>query len=94
MRPADQTHTLVGQVRWHAAVTTGLFTLGADRGRNLAYRLAFVCYLLAFACLIGIRFAVCRLAGLSGALLFRLGLLMGLNEHPCGGYAALTSRVG
>ncbi len=94
MRPADQTHTLFGQVRWYAAVTAGLFTLGAYRGRNLAYRLAFVCYLLAFACLIGMRFAFRRSAGLSGALLFGLGLLMGLNEHPCGGYAALTSRVG
>lgn len=82
VRPADRTHTLFGQVMWYAAVTAGLFALGAYLGRNLAYRLAFVCYLLAFACLIGMRFAVRRSTGLSGALLFGLGLLMGLAVSP------------
>lgn len=67
---------------WYVAATAGLFALGAYLGRNLAYGLAFVCWLLAFACLIGMRFAVRRSAGLSVALLFGLGLLMGLALSP------------
>jgi FtsH-binding integral membrane protein len=82
VRPVDQTRTLFGQVMWYAAATAGLFALGAYLGRNLSYGVALVCYLLAFACLIGMRFAVRRSAGLSVALLFGLGLLMGLALSP------------
>jgi FtsH-binding integral membrane protein len=82
VRPVDRTHTLFGQVMWYAAATAGLFALGAYLGRNLGYGVALVCYLLAFACLIGMRFAVRRSAGLSVALLFGFGLLMGLALSP------------
>ncbi len=82
VRPVDRTHTLFGQVMWYVAATAGLFAVGAYLGRNLGYGLAFACYLLAFACLIGMRFAVRRSAGLSVALLFGLGLLMGLALSP------------
>jgi modulator of FtsH protease len=82
VRPVDRTHTLFAQVMWYAAATAGLFALGAYLGRNLGYGVALVCYLLAFACLIGMRFAVRRSAGLSVALLFGFGLLMGLALSP------------
>ncbi|HEX2357946.1 MAG TPA: Bax inhibitor-1 family protein [Micromonosporaceae bacterium] len=82
VRPVDRTRTLFGQVMWYVAVTAGLFALGAYLGRNLGYGLAIVCYLLAFACLIGMRFAVRSSAGLSVALLFGFGLLMGLAVAP------------
>jgi len=82
VRPVDRTHTLFGQVMGYAAATAGLFALGAYLGRNLGYGVALVCYLLAFACLIGMRFAVRRSAGLSVALLFGFGLLMGLALSP------------
>jgi modulator of FtsH protease len=82
IRPVDRTHTLFGQVMWYVAATAGLFALGAYLGRDLGYAVALVCYLLAFACLIGMRFAVRRSAGLSVALLFGLGLLMGLALSP------------
>jgi hypothetical protein len=77
VRPVDRTRTLFAQVMGYVAATAGLFALGAHLGHNLAYGVAFVCYLLAFGCLIGMRFAVRRSAGLSVALLFGLGLLMG-----------------
>lgn len=77
---------------WSVAATAGPFALGAWLGRNLAYGLAFVCWLLAFACLIGMRFAVRRSAGLSVALLFGLGLLMGLALSPTVGYYASVDR--
>ena len=53
VRPVDRTRTLFGQVMWYVAATAGLFALGAYLGRNLAVGVAFGCYLLAFACLIG-----------------------------------------
>jgi FtsH-binding integral membrane protein len=82
VRPVDRTRTLFSQVMGFVAATAGLFALGAYLGRNLGTGLAFGCYLLAFACLIGMRFAVRRSAGLSVALLFGLGLLMGLALAP------------
>jgi modulator of FtsH protease len=82
VRAADRTRTLFGQVMWYVAATAGLFALGAYLGRNVGYGVAVVCYLLAFACLIGMRFAVRSSAGLSVALLFGFGLLMGLALAP------------
>jgi FtsH-binding integral membrane protein len=54
----------------------------AYAGRDLGYGVAVVSYLLAFVSLIGMRFAVGRSAGLSVALLFGFGLLMGLGLSP------------
>lgn len=78
----DRTRTLFSRVMAYVAATAGLFALGAYLGRDLAYGAAVVSYLLAFACLIGMRFAVRRSAGLSVALLFAFGLLMGLGLSP------------
>lgn len=82
VRAVDRTRSLFGQVMWYVAATAGLFALGAYLGRNVGYGVAIVCYLLAFACLIGMRFAVRSSAGLSVALLFGFGLLMGLALAP------------
>jgi len=43
---------------------------------------AFVCYILAFGCLIGMRFAIRSSAGLGIALLLAVGLLLGLGMSP------------
>jgi FtsH-binding integral membrane protein len=78
----NRTRTLFGQVMWSVATTAGLFALGAYLGRNLGNGPAFVFYLLAFLCLIGMRFAIRSSAGLSMTLLLAVGLLMGLGTSP------------
>jgi FtsH-binding integral membrane protein len=78
----NRTRTLFGQVMWSVAATAGLFALGAYLGRNLGNGLAFVFFILAFVCLIGMRFATRSSAGLSMALLLGVGLLMGLGMSP------------
>jgi FtsH-binding integral membrane protein len=82
VRPGDRTRTLFSQVMWYVAGTAGLFALGAYLGRNLSNVVAFGCYLLAFARLIGMRFAVGHSASLSVVLPYALGLLMGLASLP------------
>ena len=57
VRPVDRTRALFGQVMWYVAATAGLFALGAYLGRDVGFGVAIVCYLLAFAYLIGMRFA-------------------------------------
>jgi FtsH-binding integral membrane protein len=78
----NRTRTLFGQVMWYVAATAGLFALGAYLGRNLGNGWAFVFFILAFVCLIGMRFAVRSSAGLAVALLFAVGLLLGLAMSP------------
>jgi FtsH-binding integral membrane protein len=82
VQPVSRTRILFSQVMAYVAATAGFFAVGAYAGRDLAYGPAIVCYLLAFACLVGMRFAVRRSAGLSVALLFGFGLLMGLALAP------------
>lgn len=67
---------------WYVAATAGLFALGSYLGRNLGYGWAFVFFILSFVCLIGMRFAVRRSTRLCTALLFGLGLLLGLAMSP------------
>jgi FtsH-binding integral membrane protein len=78
----NRTRTLFGHVMWSVATTAGLFALGAYLGRNLGNGPAFLFYLLAFLCLIGMRFAIRSSAGLSMTLLLAVGLLMGLGTSP------------
>lgn len=82
VQAVDRSRILFSQVMGYVAATAALFAVGAYVGRDLAYGLAFVSYLLAFACLIGMRFAVRRSAGLSTGLLFAFGLLMGAALSP------------
>ena len=67
-----RTHTLFGQTMGYVAVTAGLFALGSYLGRNLSYGWAFVWFIAAFACLIGMNFAVRRSGPLTTGLLARV----------------------
>jgi len=87
----DRTHTLFGQTMGYVAVTTGFFALGAYLGRNLSEGWAFVWFIVAFACLIGMNFAVRRSTGLSVVLLFVVGTALGLAMAPLLTYYAATN---
>ncbi len=87
----DQTHTLFGQTMGYVAVTTGFFALGSYLGRNLSEGWAFVWFIVAFACLIGMNFTVRRSSGLSVVLLFAVGTALGLAMAPLLTYYAATN---
>ena len=87
----DQTHTLFAQTMGYVAVTTGFFALGAYLGRNLSEGWAFVWFIVAFACLIGMNFAVRRSSGLSVVLLLVVGTALGLAMAPLLAYYAATN---
>jgi len=87
----DRTHTLFGQTMGYVAVTTGFFALGSYLGRNLSPGWAFVWYIVAFACLIGMNFTVRRSPGLSVGLLFVVGTTLGLALAPTLAYYASTN---
>ena len=77
----DDTHALFGQTMGYVAATAGFFALGAYAGRDLSYGWAFVGFIAAFVCLIGMNFT--RQSGaLSAGLLFAVGLLLGLAMSP------------
>jgi len=84
----DRTHTLFGQTMGYVAVTAGFFALGSYLGRNLSEGWAFVWFIVAFACLIGMNFAVRRSGGLSVVLLLAFGTAMGLAMAPLLAYYA------
>jgi len=78
----DDTHALFGQTMGYVAVTAGFFALGAYAGRDLSAVWTFVGFIAAFACLIGMNFAVRMGGALSTGLLFAFGLLFGLAMSP------------
>jgi FtsH-binding integral membrane protein len=84
----DRDHTLFAQTMGYVAATAGLFALGAWLGRNLSGGIGIVAFILAFACLIGMRFAVRRSLELSVGLLGVFGLLIGLAVAPTIAYYA------
>jgi len=84
----DRTRTLFGQTMWYVAITAGIFALGAYVGRNLSPGFAIVCYIAGFVCLLGMRFAVRRSAGLTVGLLLAVGALLGLALSPTISYYA------
>jgi FtsH-binding integral membrane protein len=87
----DGTRTLFGHTMGYVAGTAGLFTAGAYLGRNLSYGMGFVWFIAAFACLIGMNFAVRRSNQLTVGLLAAFGLLMGLATAPTLLYYASTN---
>jgi modulator of FtsH protease len=62
----------------YVAATAGLFARGAWAGHNLTGGVGIIAYIAAFACLIGMRFAVRRSLPLTVGLLAAVGLLLGL----------------
>ncbi|HEV2370625.1 MAG TPA: Bax inhibitor-1 family protein, partial [Streptosporangiaceae bacterium] len=85
----DQAHTLFANTMGYVAATTGLFALGAYLGRNLAGGVGIVAFIAAFACLIGMQFAVRRSSQLTTLLLGGFGLLIGVALAPV--FAAYAS---
>jgi uncharacterized protein len=89
-----QAHTLFSQTMGYVAATAGLFALGAWLGRNLTGGVGIVAFILAFAALIGMRFAAKRSPGLTTALLAAFGLLIGLAVAPTiAYYGAMDPRA-
>jgi modulator of FtsH protease len=82
----SQAHTLFAQTMGYVACTAGLFALGAWAGHNLTGGVGIIAYIAAFACLIGIRFAVRRSLPLTVGLLAAVGLLLGLAVAPTVAY--------
>jgi FtsH-binding integral membrane protein len=83
-----QAHALFAQTMGYVAVTAALFALGAWLGRNLTGGVGIVAFIAAFACLIGMQFAVRRSVQLAVALLGAFGLLIGLAVSPTVAYYA------
>jgi len=89
----DRTRTLFGQTMGYVALTAGFFALGAYLGRHLSQGWAFVWFIVAFGCLIGMNFTARRAgsASLSVGLLLVVGTALGLAMSPVLVYYASTS---
>jgi uncharacterized protein len=89
----DRTRTLFAQTMGFVAITAGFFALGAYLGRHLSQGWAFVWYIVAFACLIGMNFTARRAgsASLSAGLLVVVGAALGLASSPILVYYAATN---
>ena len=84
----DRSRTVFAQTMGYVAGTAALFALGAYLGRDLAGGVGLIAFLAAFACLIGMRFAVRRSVRLTVGLLGVFGLLIGLAVAPTLAYYA------
>jgi FtsH-binding integral membrane protein len=82
----DESGALLGQTMGLVAVTAGVFALGAYLGRDLSGGWAILCYIAAFAVLLGMNVAVQRSEQLAVGLLFGFGLLLGLAVAPTVSY--------
>jgi FtsH-binding integral membrane protein len=86
-----QTRTLFSQTMGYVALAAALFAAGAYVGRDMSYGLGFVWFIAAFACLIGMNFAVRRSQQLTVVLLCAFGVLIGLALAPVLAYYAGTN---
>jgi uncharacterized protein len=90
----DDTHTLFGQTMGYVAVTAALFALGAYLGRNLSGGTGIIWFIIAFGCLIAMRFTARRSPGATLALLAAFGLLIGLAfAQTLDYYATMDTRA-
>src|SRR5712672_3053590 len=88
----DQTRAVFGQVMGLVAITVGFSALGAYIGRNLTGGVGLVMFIGVFGCVIGLNVANSRgHEQLAIALLFGLGLFIGLAVAPIIAYYAKTS---
>jgi FtsH-binding integral membrane protein len=82
----SRAHTLFAHTMGYVAATAALFALGAWAGHNLTGGLGIFAFVAAFACLIGMQFAVRRSQPLTVGLLGAFGLLIGLAVAPTVAY--------
>jgi FtsH-binding integral membrane protein len=79
----DRARELLGPVMGYVAVTVGFAALGAYLGRDLSGATGLVLFIGAFACIFGLNIAAAKgREQLAIALLFGLGLLLGLAVAP------------
>jgi FtsH-binding integral membrane protein len=79
----DRSHAVFGQVMGLVALTVGCTALGAYIGRNMTGGTGILFFIGAFACIFGLNIASSRgREQLAIALLFGLGLLLGLAVAP------------
>ena len=87
----DQSHAVFGQVMGLVAITVGFAALGAYIGRNWTGSTGLLMLIAVFGCVIGLNVANSRgKEQLAIALLFGLGLSIGLLVGPIVGYYAKT----
>ena len=86
----DETRTLFAHTMSLVAITAAFFAGGVYLGRALSRGAGFAWFIAAFACLIGIRFAIARSEQLSVGLLFGFGVLIGLAVAPSIAFYART----
>jgi modulator of FtsH protease len=90
-REAVDSRAVFGQVMGLVAVTVGFFALGAYIARDMSNGTGLLLFIAAFACLFGLNFAARRSEGLAIALLFAVGLLLGMALGPVLAYYANTN---
>src|SRR5437763_7510091 len=87
----DQSRAVFGQVMGLVAITVGFAALGAYIGRNMSGGAGLLFFIAVFGCVIGLNVANSRgHEQLAIALLFGLGLSIGLVVGPIVGYYAKT----
>jgi FtsH-binding integral membrane protein len=82
--------TVFGQVMGLVAVTCLFCAVGAYIGRDLARGSGFIAFIVAFGCLMGLNAAQARSPQFAIALLFAVGLLLGVGLGPVLNYYAST----
>lgn len=87
-RERVDSRAVFGQVMGLVAVTVGFAAGGAYLGRNLSPGAGWIAFAGAIACLIGLHFAAPRSEQVAIALLFGLGLLLGVFAGPIFAYYA------
>jgi modulator of FtsH protease len=87
-RESVDSRAVFGQTMGLVAVTVGFSALGAYIGRDLAHGTGFILFIGAIGCIIGLNVASRRSQPVAMALLFALGLLLGLATGPVFAYYA------
>jgi FtsH-binding integral membrane protein len=86
----ERTRTLFGQTMGLVGVTAALFAGGAYAGRHVSWGAGIVCYIVAFVCLIVMRFTARRSPGVTTVLLLVFGALLGVASSPTLVYYSTT----
>src|ERR1700761_7569198 len=87
----DRARSLFGQAMGLVAVTAGCFTLGAYLGRGSSYSWGNAAFLLAFICLVAMKFTVRRSTAGATVLLLVSGVLFGSGTSSVLVYLTRTS---